>query len=183
MAAAAEIQAFYGNLAEAFQGGQGAEIQNGVIVVVQIVVSPGVLPPPTGNYPPAPTTPSAYSPWVDANTGDLVVFGGQLVMAYGTDFIRQLIRSRLGLFQGEYAPNLQEGMPWYQSILIKGFSPSAIRGFFLDRILGTLGVQSVPVLKLQFDSKARALSVTFQAQTNLGLLSDQFLLPITGAPQ
>jgi hypothetical protein len=183
MAAPSEIEAYAGNFSEAFQGGQGAEIQNGVIIVTYITIpAPPVYPPPTGNYPTPPSTPSAYSPWVDVNTGDLVVMNGQLVMAYGTDFIRQSIKSRLMLFQGEYLPNLQEGMPWFQSILIKGYNPNVVRGAFINRILGTLGVQSIVSINFVFNTSLRSLQVNFQVQTNLGLLSDQFLLPLTTPP-
>jgi hypothetical protein len=86
------------------------------------------------------------------------------------------------LFQGEYLPNLQEGMPWFQSILIKGYNPNVVRGVFINRILGTLGVQSIVSINFVFNTSQRALQVNFQVQTNLGLLSDQFLLPLTTPP-
>ena len=81
-----------------------------------------------------------------------------------------------------YLPNLQEGMSWFQSILIKGYNPNVVRGAFINRILGTLGVQSIVSINFVFNTSLRSLQVNFQVQTNLGLLSDQFLLPLTTPP-
>lgn len=182
----AELLVGYAVLREARIGPATAEL-----MVFGICICPPI-PTPTPSIPvgigaagsqAAPATPGLHSPYVDPISGDLVVFAGQLLMAYGTDYIRQLIRSRLLMFQGEYLPDSQEGMPWFQSILIKGYNPNAVRGAFRDRILGTNGVQSIQSLVLSFNSAQRTLSVSFAVQTNLGLLTDNFLLPTVGLPQ
>lgn len=123
--------------------------------------------------------------------GALQVAGGQLVFVglpgnipSLKSYIAQLVKSRLGLFQGEYLPNAQEGMPWFQKILIKGYNPNVVRGAFYDRIAGTPGISSVKALTLNFQpTSKRGLSVAFQAQSDVGLIADQFTLPITQPPQ
>lgn len=122
--------------------------------------------------------------------GALQVSGGQLVFvglpgntSSLKSYIAQLVKSRLGLFQGEYLPNALEGMPWFQKILIKGYNPNVVRGAFYDRIAGTPGVSSVKSLTLNFQpTSKRELSVAFEAQSAVGLIADQFTLPITQPP-
>ena len=122
--------------------------------------------------------------------GDYVVTGGELVFVglpgnvpSLKTYIAQLVKSRLGLFQGEYLPNALEGMPWFQKILIKGYNPNVVRGAFYTRILGTPGVSSIKSLSLDFQpTSKRGLAVAFQAQSDVGLIADQFTLPITQPP-
>lgn len=97
-------------------------------------------------------------------------------------YIGQLVKSRLGLFQGEYEPNALEGMPWYQSILIKGYNINVVRGAFNKRILETPGISSIKSLVLNFNNAQRLLSVSFQAQSDVGLIADQFILPLVQQP-
>jgi hypothetical protein len=141
------------------------------------------LPPSPANPANATSASLGRSLLVDPITGDLVVTGGQLQFVTGTAYIGQLIKSRLALFQGEYMPNVNEGMPWYQSILVKGYNANIIKGAFTTRILGTPGVVSIVSLTLTFNTTARSLVVAFVVQTSLGLLSDQYLIPITPTPQ
>lgn len=119
------------------------------------------------------------APMVDPVTGDMVILGGQIQFVYGTAYIAQLIRGRLLLFLGEYVPDTTQGMPWMTQILVKGASPNVVRGYFSQMILGTPGVQSIKTLTLAFDYSHRKLSVTLVAQTNLGLLSAAYSLPLT----
>ncbi len=135
-----------------------------------------MIPTPTGTATTAATI--AASPVVSTTTGDLVITGGQLQFTYGTAYIAQLIRSRLLLFQGEYIFDTTQGMPWLQSILIKGVNPNAVRNYFSQMILGTPGVQSIQTLTLNFNFSQRTLSVNLVAQTNLGLLTTNYQIPL-----
>lgn len=122
---------------------------------------------------------------VDPTTGDMVLSadGSTFLFVSGVAYIAQLNRSRIGLYQGEYFPNVNEGMPWFQSVLVKGYNPNVIQGAFRARILGTTGMISVNSLTLTFDNSARSLSVSYVGQSAAGLVTDQFLLPITPQPE
>ena|ERR1017187_10157225 len=102
--------------------------------------------------------------------GDWTVVAGQLVFVDGADYIRQSWACRLAFFQGEYKYDINFGMPYFQQILIKGFNANIVRGAFNNMTLGTPGVSSVKSLTLNFNHAARAMSVSAEAQTDLGLL-------------
>ena len=121
-------------------------------------------------------------PMIDELTGDYVTVNGQMVFVFGTALIAQLLRERLRLFMGEYVQDTTEGMPYYQLILLKGASTSAIRGAFTQRILATPGVLNIQSLTLNVDPSSRVLNVTLSVQSSLGLLEDSFILPLTPQP-
>lgn len=132
-----------------------------------------------------PNAATASSPQVSPTTGDiqLTSAGDAFLFVSGVDYIAQLVRSRLGLYQGEYFPDVTQGMPWFQSILIKGYNPNVVQNVFKNMIAGTTGVLSVTALSLSFDNDQRSLNISFAAQSIVGEVTDQFLLPITPQPQ
>ena len=104
--------------------------------------------------------------------GDLVVQSGDLVLTYGLESIRQDVRARLRFFAGEWFLNTDEGVPYYEHVLVKNPDQSLLRSVFRDVILGARGIIDVPEIKLDYDRSRRRLAVTFSATTDLGLLED-----------
>ena len=103
--------------------------------------------------------------------GDLALedAGTELVRTQLADEVSQRIHVRMKFFRGEWFLNLNEGAPYYQSILIKGPSDSEIRFIFTTLIRQTEGVSEVTKLDYSISS-TRRLSLTFQARLEDGSL-------------
>lgn len=108
--------------------------------------------------------------------GDLVVTAGDLVCVSGAEAIVQAVRSRLQFFKGEWFLDLDAGLPYYQSILVKNPNVNVLQGTFRDEIAETPGIDSVDSLTLLFDRAARTLSVTYTASTDVGQIGETVVL-------
>lgn len=116
---------------------------------------------------------------LDATTGDLVIEDSDLALVGDLDSIVQDVRLRLGFFRGEWFLDQEEGVPYYEEILVKNPNPTAVREWFRRTIAGTPGIKEVLSLDLDFDRRNRRLSVSFRASTDLGLLAaDTVTLPV-----
>jgi hypothetical protein len=109
---------------------------------------------------------------IDDEEGDLVVDNGDLVLTYDLESIRQDVRARLRFFAGEWFLNTDEGVPYFENVLVKNPDQSLLRTVFRDIILGARGVTGVPEMKLDYEGPRRRLTVSFRASTDLGLLED-----------
>src|ERR1700690_705374 len=98
---------------------------------------------------------------LDPITGDLVV-GTDLSFTSGLQAVAQSCRIALQLFRGEWFLNLDQGIPYFQSIL--GQKPSiaipAARLAFAAALRGVAGVTTVPVLNVTFDGPTRTMTIT-----------------------
>lgn len=81
----------------------------------------------------------------------------------------QGIQNRLALFKGEYFLSLKEGMPYFQSILVKNPSIPLIKSLILQVILSYPGIISVPQLDTDWNRSTRILTVTFTANLDGGI--------------
>ena len=109
---------------------------------------------------------------VDDVEGDLVVENGDLVLTYGLESIRQDVHARLRFFAGEWFLNADEGVPYFEHVLVKSPDRALLRTVFRDVILGARGVIDVPEIKLDYNAANRRLMVTFRATSDLGVLED-----------
>src|SRR5437667_12690157 len=82
--------------------------------------------------------------------GDLVVARCDLVLTYGLESIRQDVRARLRFFAGEWFLNTDEGVPYFEHVLVKNPDQSLLRSVFRDVILGARGVIDVPEIQLEY---------------------------------
>lgn len=105
---------------------------------------------------------------LDKETGDLIT-SGQL-FAYDLECIAQTIGTRLRLFLGEYFRNIEDGTPWFQSILGKFQSIAVVESLLRERITGTAGVVRLLTFDLQYDQQTRKLTVSGSVLTTYGAL-------------
>ena len=103
--------------------------------------------------------------------GDLDFSSGSLEWTEGALAIAQSLRTRLSLFQGEYDLDLDEGLPYFQALLVKNPNPEIVRQAFRERIVATPGVLEVGRLALSLDAPSRTASVSFTVSTDVGELS------------
>lgn len=85
-------------------------------------------------------------------------------------------RTRVQLCRGEWFLNLDAGIPYLptdgvpasQAILGQKFDPVKVRQAFLQELLTVPGARDVPVLRVEFDTSTRNLSITWVLRTIFG---------------
>lgn len=102
---------------------------------------------------------------LDDTTGDLQIDGDALTLTTGATAIKQHIKQRLRLVQGEYFLDTGRGVPYYQNILLKRPNPSIVDGVLKSVILGTPGLVELLTFVLDYDAGLRKLSLSFTART------------------
>lgn len=101
-------------------------------------------------------------------TGDLCINGQTFI--FDQACIAQTIQTRLRLFLGEYFRDIDDGTPWFQSILGKNNNLDEIESILRNRIARTEGVVRLISFNLDYDDATRSLSVSGSALTEFGLL-------------
>lgn len=113
------------------------------------------------------------------NANDIEFVDDDFGLTSDGDAIRQHVLIRLKFFQGEYFLNQNEGVPYYQQILIKNPRLSVIRALLQETILETPGISSISDFELSLNTSSRLLEVSFTATTDLGEIldfSEEFLI-------
>lgn len=96
--------------------------------------------------------------------GDLDLSTGDLVLIDGPESIAQHLRIRLRFFLGEWYLDQRVGIPYFQTIFLKGAKYDVIREIFRKAIVNTPGVIEVLNLELEYIDTERLLRVTFDAR-------------------
>lgn len=101
--------------------------------------------------------------------GDMML-GDTLDAVHLTDLgavVVQRLQARFHFFRGEWFLNLDEGTPWFESILVKAPSDSVIRSVLGQVITSTPGVASLSSFSYSI-SRDRVMSVNFVARLEDG---------------
>jgi len=98
---------------------------------------------------------------------ELTDTGDEVVRTDLGEEVAQRLRVRLLFFQGEWFLNLEEGLPYYQSIFVKGLKDKVVRSVFGQAILGTQGVAQLLSLTHEI-STSRRLSLIFKVKLEDG---------------
>ena len=113
---------------------------------------------------------------LDAN-GDWSVSAGDLELVSGAAAIVQSVKIRLAFFKGEWFLDWDAGIPYFQSVFAKISNPQLLSDIFRKAILETVGISTIHDLTLTVDRSARTLTVSFRAETDVGLLDFSNTLP------
>lgn len=103
--------------------------------------------------------------------GDLAQPVGDLVPAAGAEAVAQSLRMRLSMFRGEWFLDLDAGVPYFETVLVKNPNMTAIRAVFRSEILATPGVLGLLSLSLNYVAADRSLRVDFAVSTAFGALN------------
>jgi hypothetical protein len=101
---------------------------------------------------------------------DLVIFGGDLLLARGIDAVAQECRIAVQMFAEEWFLDLDAGIRYLQDILARtaqGIQLVAKREY-RDELLKVDGVLEILRLDAVFNDSTRTLAVTWQVRTALG---------------
>ncbi|MCK6585965.1 MAG: hypothetical protein L6Q76_00110 [Polyangiaceae bacterium] len=94
---------------------------------------------------------------------DLDLLEGQLYFVSRVDAVAQHLRQRLQFFRGEWFLNLLEGVPYYESILVKNPNLVLVRSIFRRVILTTPGISHLVEFQLVPDGATRTAALDFVA--------------------
>ncbi|MFX1587236.1 MAG: hypothetical protein ACFFC1_03690 [Promethearchaeota archaeon] len=102
-------------------------------------------------------------------TGDLDLTNWNLrFTSSNSQYIAQKLKIRLGFFLGEWYLNINEGIPYFEKILVKNPNLSEIEDLMIEKILTVSGVESLESFNLEFDKSTRELTVSFTVKTSEG---------------
>lgn len=104
---------------------------------------------------------------VISDDGDIATNGQQFTT--GRDEIAQTVKTRLGLFLGEYFRDITDGTPWFEQILGKGVNNNTREAVLRNRIARTPGVIRLTYFNADFDVELRKYSVTAGILTTEGM--------------
>jgi hypothetical protein len=102
----------------------------------------------------------------DAN-GDFVLGTGADYWIDQPEAVAEAIRTRLGLFTGEWFLDTTEGMPWRSDVLGRG-TQNSYDTVIRARILGTTGVTEITGYTSSLDRDTRRLTVSVTVDTDYG---------------
>jgi hypothetical protein len=100
--------------------------------------------------------------------GDLAFTDGNIALATGIEEVAQKLKVRYSFFLGEWYLDKRLGVPWIQSIFVKGTPENLIRSKLMRVALRCPGVSSVEDFQLVLDNSRRQLALSFQARLDSG---------------
>ena len=96
--------------------------------------------------------------------GDLHLLNGQLHFWDGANARYQKTKELLQFFKGEWFLNEEEGVPYFQQVLVKNVESRVVLSIFRRALLLVPGATSVPELYLEHDKVNRTASITFRLE-------------------
>lgn len=95
--------------------------------------------------------------------GDFAIVNGDLAIVDGVDQIRQSWLIHIRTLLGELITNVNDGVPWFQTILDKHSDFTAIEQIFFEKTLQVPGIISVEGVEIKaFDIQARQWEITVE---------------------
>ena len=108
---------------------------------------------------------------------DISVESDDLKLVAGVDLIAQRLIVGLRMFLGEWFLTPNDGMPWYQSVLINSPKSNVIEAMFRQHILADGDIESIRSLALTIDKRTRKLTADFEAVSGEGTVSVKDIFP------
>ena len=105
---------------------------------------------------------------LDEATHDLAWSAGALQFVTEGDEIKQSIKIRLLMAQGEFLYDTDTGVPYLEVVMVRDPDLDTVANAFRAEILEVEGVESVPRIELDYDQAARTLTVDITVNTIYG---------------
>lgn len=107
---------------------------------------------------------------------DLLIIDGDLLLIDNQERIAQQIKIHLLTLLGEWFLDTSWGVPYLESILVKNPNLVIIKTIFRNKINNIPGVTKVNKIMLVFDQKGRKLRLSYEAETDYGLVTKREVL-------
>lgn len=85
----------------------------------------------------------------------------------GLEALKQSCLTRLRQFKGEWFLNEEDGTDW-DSVLANRYQQNALINLIKQKLLTVLGVNSIPVLNVEFDNQSRYANIEATINTIYG---------------
>lgn len=104
---------------------------------------------------------------LDANN-DIFTRDGTLALVTDANEVSQHIKTRLQFFFGEWFLDINDGVPWFQSIFTQPADAIEIESILKQTILSTDGVNEMLEFDMTFENTTRIFTVNFRCNTIYG---------------
>ncbi len=105
---------------------------------------------------------------LDKDTHDLLIEGNELLLVNDVDQIEQNLKIRLKFFSGEWFLDITQGLPFYDTILVKNPNVPNIDNIIKAEIIDTPGVTELLSYDSSYDASLREYVVDFKVRTIFG---------------
>lgn len=118
----------------------------------------------------------AYDLAMNVSNGDLAMHNGDLLIIDNAERVAQQILITLREWRSEWFLKTADGVPYLEYILVKNPNENHIRQIITEAIASVPGVRSVTDLRFEFNRILRTLTITYEADTDYGLLTKKEVL-------
>jgi len=114
---------------------------------------------------------------IDLLTGDLAIENNDLILVSGSEQMAQNLKIRLRFFQGEWFLDVTQGLPFYESILVKNPNLPDIDNIIKAEIIDTEDITQLLEYSSDYDPALRTYTISFKVRSIFGqsdLISTSF---------
>ena len=113
---------------------------------------------------------------MDVSTGDIALKGNDILLIDNAERVAQQVLITLREWRGEWFLKTADGVPYLEYILVKNPNMAHVRQILTEAIESVEGVKKCTELDLQFNRVLRALAVSYEIDTDYGLVTRKEVL-------
>lgn len=113
----------------------------------------------------------AYDIAMDVSTGDIALKDNDILLIDNAERVAQQVLITLREWRGEWFLKTADGVPYLEYILVKNPNMAHVRQILTEAIESVEGVKKCTELDLQFNRVLRTLSVSYEIDTDYGLVT------------
>lgn len=118
----------------------------------------------------------AYDIAMDVSTGDIALKDNDILLIDNAERVAQQVLITLREWRGEWFLKTADGAPYLEYILVKNPNMAHVRQVLTEAIESVEGVKKCSELDLQFNRVLRTLSVSYEIDTDYGLITRKEVL-------
>lgn len=118
----------------------------------------------------------AYDIAMDVSTGDIALKDNDILLIDNAERVAQQVLITLREWRGEWFLKTADGVPYLEYILVKNPNMAHVRQVLTEAIESVEGVKKCTELDLQFNRVLRTLSVSYEIETDYGLITRKEVL-------
>ena len=124
---------------------------------------------------------------LDPLTHDLAISAHRVETVEGDEATAQEIKTRILFPRSDSFADRNEGLPWWEEILVKGADLGRVRAIIRAAIASVPAIVDVTSVEVSLDKRTREATITWEARTNTGrvIRSEDFppLIVARGRPR
>ncbi|SHI61668.1 hypothetical protein SAMN02745671_01163 [Anaerovibrio lipolyticus DSM 3074] len=117
-----------------------------------------------------------YDLAMNINTNDLILQDRDLMVIDNAERVAQQIVIQLRFFYGEWFLDTSDGVPYFEYVLVKNPNLNHVRQVIREAIEKVPEVSKINYIKLNFDKVNRVLYVSYEVETEYGLITRKEVL-------